>query len=41
MLQVANLADTKKNWKMIGTLAHGYTSETSPREPSYKYQHDS
>ena len=43
MLLVANLNEYKmmqKSWKMTETLAHGYLSESTPRELSNEYQHD-
>ena len=43
MLLVANLTPQKmmqKIWKMIETLANGYSSERSQRELSNEYQHD-
>ena len=43
MLLVANLANTKmmqKTWKIIKTLANGYSSKSTQRELSYEYQHD-
>ena len=44
MLLVANLANTnccKKTWKFTETLANGYSSESTQRELSNEYQHDS
>ena len=43
MLLVANLAITKlykKTEKMTEIMAHGYSSESTPRELSNEYQHD-
>ena len=43
MLQVANLANTKwckKAEKVIETLAHGYSSESTQQELYNKYQHE-
>ena len=43
MLLTANLADTKwckKTEGMTETLEHGYSSESTRREVSNKYQHD-
>ena len=43
MLLVANLANTQneaKTCKMIETLAHGYSSDSTEQELSDAYQHD-
>ena len=43
MLLVANFTKYKmmqRTWKMIETLAHGHSSESTQRELSNEYQHD-
>ena len=43
VLLVGSLANTKmmqKTWKMIETLAYGYSSESTQRELSNEYQHN-
>ena len=43
MLLVANLANTKmmeKSWKIIETLANGYSYDSARPELSNEYQHD-
>ena len=40
MLLMANYKMMQKSWKMIETLAHGYSSESTQQELSNEYQND-